>query len=301
MGKTLGPRDGRRWNEFKLSLCSKKISTQINNACLYSQKVVVNLDMLYQNIEVYTENNKDTFYIFNFYECRARNNPGVQQCGIEARTVPVFSSGIGIRLFWKNVRDGFLSVIQHLLKIFQCKFSMNNIHNRYSFEKTISELLDLQLKFKKLIICFNQLKNQHLLWNQISNKLGLVEDLELLSCLDPGCRPLFTSWPQNIRIKSSDWFTLESLLTCTCTTISLGGSLLENKDLDETFRKWKTGGFPNLKYLYVNSQHIANNGTTILGMHLFELDEMVVQTDDGSKKATIHTDHGRIEISVTSF
>ncbi|EFO85084.1 hypothetical protein CRE_22006 [Caenorhabditis remanei] len=285
--------------KFKLSLCSKRISTQINNARLYSQNVIVDLCGLYQKIEVSSENNKDTFYILNFYECGARNNPDIHQYRIEERTVPVFSSGIGITLFWKNLREGFLFVLRYLLKIFQCKFSIKNICNTYLFENTISELLDLQLEFKKLSICFNLLKNQHLLWNQVSNKLGLVEDLEILS--GSGFRPVFTSWPQEISITGSDWFTLEYLLECTCTTISLGGSLLENKDLDETLRKWKTGGFPNLKCLKINSQSIETTGTTILGMRLLELSGKVIQTDDGSKKATIDIGNGRIEMYVTSF
>ncbi|EFO85001.1 hypothetical protein CRE_22021 [Caenorhabditis remanei] len=98
----------------------------------------------------------------------------------------------------------------------------------------------------------------------------------------------------------SYWFTLESLLACTCTTILLWESDLENKDLDEVLKKFKTGGFPNLELLKIQSRNIKNNRTKILGMNLRELNEMVIQTDDGLKKATIRHRYGRIEMSVNS-
>ncbi|KAF1771311.1 hypothetical protein GCK72_003137 [Caenorhabditis remanei] len=273
--------------KFKLSLCSKKISTQIINARLYSENVTIDLNMLYQRIEVSSENNKDTLNIFNYYDCEASNNPDIHQYRIEERTVPVFSAGLGITLYWKNLGEGFLSVIRYLLKIFRCKFSISNDYNSDLYGKAISELFDLQVEFKKLVICFNLLKNQHLLWNKMSRNLGLVEDLNLSSIPGPLFRPVFTSWPQKISITSSYWFTLESLLTCTCNTITLGWSLLENKDLDKILKNWKTGGFPNLKCLKIHGESITNNGTMILGMSFRELNGKVIQTDDGSKKATI--------------
>ncbi|EFO97092.1 hypothetical protein CRE_31524 [Caenorhabditis remanei] len=48
--------------KIKLSLCSKRISTQINNDRLYSQKVIVNLHD--EKIKVHFENDRDTFEIF---------------------------------------------------------------------------------------------------------------------------------------------------------------------------------------------------------------------------------------------
>ncbi|EFO85078.1 hypothetical protein CRE_21988 [Caenorhabditis remanei] len=101
---------------------------------------------------------------------------------------------------------------------------------------------------------------------------------------------------------SSPWFTLKSLLACTSTTISLWNSHLENKDLNEVLRKWKAGELPNLKRLRLDSLRFTNNETTILGMNWGELDGMVIQGDDGTKKATIiKIDSQIIEISVAPF
>ncbi|KAF1771183.1 hypothetical protein GCK72_003009 [Caenorhabditis remanei] len=92
--------------------------------------------------------------------------------------------------------------------------------------------------------------------------------------------PVFNSWPQKINIRNSDWFTLKSLLACTCTTIRLEESRLGDKDLDE-------------------SRNITSFEATILGMNLREVNGMVIQTDDGSKKATIELGQQYIEMSVT--
>ncbi|EFO85039.1 hypothetical protein CRE_22007 [Caenorhabditis remanei] len=151
-------------------------------------------------------------------------------------------------------------------------------------------LFDLQLEFEKLTISLNS-KSDKFLFNQISNKFGLVEDLRISPSWHPGFSPVFTSWPQKIIIMNSAWFTLESLLACPCTRIKLGCSPLGDKDVDEILQKWKAGGFPYLEYLFVEGESISNRWNRW----------MVIQTDDVSKKATIHTDYKRIEISVTPF
>ncbi|EFO85054.1 hypothetical protein CRE_22028 [Caenorhabditis remanei] len=285
--------------KIKLSFCSKKVSVQINNARLYSQKVIVDLDILSRKIRVLSENNIWAFDIFNYFNGGTSNDLYIHQHQIEGHTVPVFFFSEWITILWKNLREGYLSVIWYLLKIFQCKFSIGNNYDSDLYKTTISELLDRQVEFKTLTIRLNGSKDENLLWNQISCNLGLVEDLRIESVDNPDVTPVFTSWPQKINISSSAWFTLESLLTCPCTSILLEGSHFENKDLEVIFRKWKTGGFPNLEYLYVNSSSIANNGTTILGMNLMELDGNVIQTEDGSKKATIRIRGRSIEMSVT--
>ncbi|KAF1771209.1 hypothetical protein GCK72_003035 [Caenorhabditis remanei] len=266
--------------KIQLSLCSKKISTQIYNDRLYSEKVIVNLDMINQGIRVHSEIYTDALEVFT---------------DLDIWEINYSNSG-------RN-QEGFLSVIRHLLKMFQCKISTDiSTQNSYFYEPTISELLDQQVEFKALNIVLDGSKDQNLLWNQISSNFGLVENLKVMSnTTKPGFRPLFTSWPQNINISTSAWFTLKSLLACASSKITLLQSHLENKDLDEVLKNWKAGGFPNLEYLYVESKNITNNGTTILGMNLRELNRMVIQTDDGSKKATIEIRPYRIEMSVTPF
>ena len=161
-------------------------------------------------------------------------------------------------------------------------------------------LFDLQVEFKTLTIKVNGSNDENLL-NQIFSNFKLIEDLIISpSCL-PGFSPIFTSWPQKITIMNSAWFTLKHLLTCTCTTITLGWSHLGNTDLDVILRTWKTGGFPNLEYLRVDKYYISNDGTTILRLNPLEVRGNVIQTDDGSKKATFKRYPHCIEMSVTPF
>ncbi|EFO85065.1 hypothetical protein CRE_22057 [Caenorhabditis remanei] len=286
--------------KIKLSICSKKIYTQFNNARLYSQKVIVALDMHYQNIKVYSEDYKDRFEISIRFIIGMSNDPDVQQYQIEGRTVLVTFYLERITTFWKDYQEGFLSVIPYLLMIFRGKIQTNTYY--HSYQSIISELLDLQLEFRKLVIEFKGLKHQNLRFNQIFNKLELVEFLSISSIPGPGFRPVFTSWPQKIIIRSSDWFTLKSLLTCTCNTITLTGSHLGNEDLDEIIKKWKAGGFPNLERLEIDKLRFTNNGEHILGVNWRrELDRKVIQTEDGSKKATIRISDRSIEMSITPF
>ncbi|KAF1771199.1 hypothetical protein GCK72_003025 [Caenorhabditis remanei] len=288
--------------KIKLSICSKKISFQINNDRMYSQKVIVSLDMINQGIRVHSENDEDAFKVFIDLDIR-KMNYSKQQFSIACRTVKVMSTRKKFKMYWKNYQEGFLSVIRHLLKMFQCKISTSfDCHGSDIFQPTISTLFDLQLEFKMLNICLKGSMEENLLWNQISSDLRRVEYLTISSVPNPGFTPVITSWPQQISIMNSAWFTLESLLTCTCNIITIGRSDLENKDLDDILNNWKTGAFPNLEYLYIKGKNITNNGTTILGRNLMELDGMIIQTDNGSKKATIKLGFPwAIEIYVTPF
>ncbi|EFO85059.1 hypothetical protein CRE_22005 [Caenorhabditis remanei] len=283
--------------KFKLSFCSKKISTQINNARLYSQKVIVVLDSLHQGIKFRSENNKEPFEISIRQDPRKTFNSKAQQFFIACYTN-------GITIYWKNYREGYLSVIRHMSKMFHCKISISNDSPSVLYQPVVSELYDLQQEFKTFTIEFDGSEDQKLLWNQISSKFELVENLRILSIpyFDfRHFRPVFTSWPQNITIMNSDWFTLESLLTCTCTRITLDRSRVENKDLDGALKKWKSGGFPNLERLTINDLWSTKNGEQILGMNWRDLNGVVLLTDDGSKKATINFRHGSFEMSVIPF
>ncbi|EFO97102.1 hypothetical protein CRE_31521 [Caenorhabditis remanei] len=287
--------------KIKLSFCSKKIFTQIHNYRLYSQKVIVDLDCFKQEIEIQSENNQDLFKVGIHPDSRISHSSTIQQISIASCTVRAEYLQIGMKTFWNNCLEGFLSIIHHLLKIFQCKMSTSLICYRSDlFQPTISMLFDLQLEFKGLYIRLEGSRDKNLWWNKISNNLGLVEYLSISSSLDRAFIPVFISWPQKIRILDSDWFTLETLLSCTCSKIMLEESLLENKDFDVVLRKWKTGGFPNLKLLWLDSPNITDNGEQILGMNLNELDRKVIQNADGSKTATIDLGKHWIEMSVTS-
>ncbi|KAF1771344.1 hypothetical protein GCK72_003170 [Caenorhabditis remanei] len=287
--------------KIQLSIYSKKISTQINNCRLYSQNVIVDLSCLSHKIRVHSENNRDTFEISNYSDSCKSQNSNTHQFSIACCSVRVISIPKGITL-GKNHREAFLSVIRHLLKMFQCKFSTTISYcNSDLYQPTIAMLFDLRMEFKTIIIDLNGSEDRILLWNQISKKLELVEDLVILSDLNlfRYFTPVFASWPQKISIMDSVVFTLESLLACTCTAITHRRSHMKNKDLDVILKNWKAGGLPNLKCLRLDYLMITDDGGHILGTTFRELNGMVIETDDGSKKATIITYAQCIEMSVT--
>ena len=260
---------------------------------------MIDLDFLSHKISIHSKHSKERFHIFNSSDTGTKIHRNIQQYQIGGRTVPVVFCFKSIQIFWNNHQKGFLSVTQHLLKIFRCKISISiGYYDNDSLQPITSELLNLQVELKNLTFYLNESQDQTL-WNQISSNFGLVEYLRIVSDNNPGFTPVFTSWPQKISIFTSAWFTLEYLLACTSTRITLGCSHLGNKDLEETLKKWKTGGFPNLEYLCVYSQGITNNGTTIMGMNPSELHGKDVQADDGSKKTTFDIDYGRLEMFVT--
>ncbi|KAF1771198.1 hypothetical protein GCK72_003024 [Caenorhabditis remanei] len=164
-------------------------------------------------------------------------------------------------------------------------------------------LFDLQAEFKMLYIRYKRSKDEKLFWNKmLSTNMGLIEDFRVLSIDDPGLKPKFTSWPQEISFLGSDWFSfgVESLLACTSTAITLNKSYMGNKDMDKILRKWKAGGLPYLKRLGIISLRFNDYGERILGMVWSKLDGMVIKTDDGSKTATIDLGKHWILMSVTS-
>ncbi|EFP08666.1 hypothetical protein CRE_30557 [Caenorhabditis remanei] len=282
--------------KIQLSLCSKKTLAQFNNARLYSQKVHVHLDMTIERIQVYPEDFKDWFQI-GIHIDRKIDNPTIQLFG--RRIVPMYKT---IKTYWKNLGEGFLCVTRHLLKMFHCEISTGKECWRNDFfQPVISELFEQQVKFKTLTIRLYGSTDENLFWNQISNKFGLVKDLSISSVANLGFSPVFISWPQAITIMNSDWFTLETLWTCPCSFINLENSTLKHMDLNEILRKWMSGGFPNLDLLKIHTLRFRDYREDILGMDWMELSVMVIQTDDGLKKATFKTDHQSIEMSVSPF
>ncbi|EFO85003.1 hypothetical protein CRE_22059 [Caenorhabditis remanei] len=185
--------------------------------------------------------------------------PGVVLCEVikslnieRSLTVSVIFILKGIKTFWNNHREGFLSLI--LITTYNC----------YSYQSTLSELFDVQVvEFKTLTIELKGSKDEKLLWKQIISNFWQVEDLRIFSVANSGFIPVFTSWPQKINIRNSYWFTLETILACTSTTILLGRSRLENKDLDVILRKWKAGGFLTLKRLTIDSRNFTGDGEQI--------------------------------------
>ncbi|KAF1771327.1 hypothetical protein GCK72_003153 [Caenorhabditis remanei] len=280
--------------KIKLSFCSKKTSAQINSARLYSQKVIVVLGMTGKVIRVYSENETVGFYIAICTEKIDDSN--IHHAQIEGCTVPVTttdSEPIKINTFWKDLKEGFLSITRHLLKIFHCKISTERDSWRHElFQPILTELFNQQQVFETISIGLHESVDHNWL-NRIFTYSELVEGLEipyLHSLPLSSFIPTFPPWPrQRITIKPNfSWLTLDTLFTCTCSDIYIARTNLENKDLDEILTHWKAGGLPNLEYLTIGSTKIKSDGDPILGIIPSEWeDETTIQTDDGLKTADV--------------
>ncbi|EFO85071.1 hypothetical protein CRE_21999 [Caenorhabditis remanei] len=146
--------------KIKLSICSKRISTQINNARLYSQKVVVVLDILRKKISVFSKNGQDKCEIFTYPDSGKSQDSNAQQFSIACCSVSAVSIPIGIKIFCKNHEEGFLSVIRHLLEMFRCKISTGQYCWRQElFQPILTELFDLQQEFGTINVGLHEKKS----------------------------------------------------------------------------------------------------------------------------------------------
>ncbi|EFO85038.1 hypothetical protein CRE_22025 [Caenorhabditis remanei] len=289
--------------KIKLSFCSKKTSAQINSARLYSQRVIVVLIMTQKVIRVYSDYQPVGFYIAICTEKIDDSN--IQHARIEGCSVPVTttdSEPIKINTFWKDLKEGFLSITRHLLKIFHCKISTGRDCWRHElFEPILTELFNQQQVFEKIFIGLHESVDHNWL-NRIFTYSELVEGIEIpyLYSLTPSTFiPTFPPWPrQEITIKPNfSWLTLDTLFTCTCSHIYIANTNLENKDLDEILTYWKAGGLPNLEYLTIGSTKIKFDGDPILGMVPSEWeDETTIQTNDGLKTAVVQICQNYLEM-----
>ncbi|EFO90143.1 hypothetical protein CRE_24740 [Caenorhabditis remanei] len=277
--------------KIKLSLCSKKIFTLINNDRLHSPKVILYLDMAHQVIRVYSEN---YFQIGIYLDRDIDNDREIQQWQIKGCTVPVTTDEpTKVNTFWKDLVEGFLCVTQHLMKIFQCKISTGKECWRNGlFQPILSELFDQKLEFEKITVGLHESVDHNWLNRIFFSNLGLVEELEIsdLLIIPSSFIPIFPAWPrQKITIKSNaSWLTLDTLFTCTCSHIHISNTNLKNKELNEILTYWMAGGLPNLEYLRIGSTKFKWDGDHILGMVPNEWeDQHTIQTDDGSKTAEV--------------
>ncbi|KAF1771318.1 hypothetical protein GCK72_003144 [Caenorhabditis remanei] len=288
--------------KIKLSFCSKKTSAQINSARLYSQKVIVVLIMTGKLIRVYSDHQPVGFYIAI---CTGKiDDSNIQHVPIEGCTVPVTpTEPIKIKTFWKDLKEGFLSITRHFLKIFHCKISTERDCWRHElFHPILTELFNQQQVFETISIGLHESVDHNWL-NRIFTYSELVEGLEIpyLYSLTPSTFiPTFPPWPrQKITIKPNfSWLTLDTLFTCTCSDIYIARTNLENKDLDEILTHWKAGGLPNLEYLTIGSTKIKFDGDPILGLvpSEWEDDEITIITDDGLKTAVVQLWQNNLEM-----
>lgn len=164
--------------------------------------------------------------------------------------------------FWPEPLAGMIHVAILCARVFACPISELYAEMQHErFRNFIRFIMGRQTEMARLKITSNRLTQDYL--ERIREQLNITEELWLSGAVNLKYR-VRDQEPRMIRFDHSPWFNLDQLLPTRCARIALGGSRLNNQDLNVYVQKWKNGDYPNLVYLEV-SGNILNNQVAIDG------------------------------------
>ncbi|EFP10426.1 hypothetical protein CRE_22908 [Caenorhabditis remanei] len=202
--------------------------------------------------------------------------------------------------FWDNKLVGLKTVFFHLSAVFKCPIECGRFDPTIPaaiYMSIIDFISSRQSEINELCVGGENLPDEYVI--DIFNKLRVTEHLVLCHqfCRPPSI-PLNNS--KSISIWNSSWITTEHLnLMKHCKKIHLGRSSLTDRDMTSLLNDWKSGQFPNLQYLCIQSNFLSKNFTafglpslrdtvnpqphikTILGFIIWIYGSVDVQRNDG--------------------
>ncbi|KAF1763117.1 hypothetical protein GCK72_011383 [Caenorhabditis remanei] len=201
--------------------------------------------------------------------------------------------------FWDNKLVGLKTVFFHLSAVFNCPTENARFSHPIPaafFMPIIDFIISRQSEINELYVGGENLSDEYVI--EIFNKLRVTEHLVL--CHQFSRPPSIPFNSKFISIWNSAWITTEHLnLMKHCTTIHLGRSSLTDRDMTSLLNDWKSGQFPNLQYLCIQSNFLSKNFTafglpslrdtvnpqphikSILGFIIWIYGGVAVQRDDG--------------------
>ncbi|KAF1753826.1 hypothetical protein GCK72_020383 [Caenorhabditis remanei] len=264
--------------KIMVSLCSKRTTRHITQSLYTSEKVNLVLDLRQGSVHLSSQYDRFDIDIHINSPHNLESYNVERSFSIADHSVPTVFEGTLDRYrmitFWNSLPEGLRFIAAHLSRVFKCQ--IDNVTSSLSnalFQNTLSGLIDENLEIKKLKIKGENLDEEWL--NEILKNLKVTEELTISTILNQNFKPEFGFWPERLRIRHSQWFTKDILVTSTSEGIILENSFMDDRVVVKILEDWKTGRLANLKCLIINSSNFGVQSTIV--------NAVGIQSDSGVK------------------
>ncbi|EFP10431.1 hypothetical protein CRE_22958 [Caenorhabditis remanei] len=220
----------------------------------------------------------------------------------------------GTRTFMESTLVGLRTVFFHVSKVFNCPTECARFFYAIPaviYMSFIDFISSRQSEIKELTIWGDGLTDKHV--TEIFDKLRVTDHLEMSHRFSRA--PSIPLNLESIIIWNSAWITIQHLNSMNnCRVIHLDQSTLTDSDMTLFLNDWKSGKFPNLQYLSIDSDFLSERFTafglpalrdtvnpqmyerTILGYSRFIYGGVDVQRDDGVAAKVYYDNNGELKI-----
>ncbi|EGT54872.1 hypothetical protein CAEBREN_20220 [Caenorhabditis brenneri] len=200
--------------------------------------------------------------------------------------VAVYKSNDGLDTFWQDTDHGVKQLAKYLRTVFDCTFYELSISlNEEQFQPFTQYFLNLQKSISELYIGYDSLPNQHLV--EFLDSMDVTEKLTLYTHFREDFIYEFKKVPKLTHV--GRYFNRDNLMSSSWTNLYVEAScILTNQDLDFFVQKWKSGGFPDLKFAIISSFRI--NTLTRIDGHIPPIRNRRKTTSDFKRLVTYAVD-----------
>ncbi|KAF1763121.1 hypothetical protein GCK72_011387 [Caenorhabditis remanei] len=244
---------------FDLSQCSRRSLSIIPLSG--SRKFKLRMNNNYSFIHILAPSN---VYSFRMYENSSQSKYILHgtRTFMESTVTISRHSEYELYSFWDDRFVGLKTVFFHLSKIFNCGIESAKFYTTIPAVinmPIIDFIISRQSEIKELHISGKNFSDEHVI--EIFDKLRVTDRLLIRHefSMSP---PLIPFNSKSIDIWKSYWITTEHLNSMrNSTLIQLNWSTLTDRDMTSFLNDWKSGQFPNLQYLSIQSNFLSKNFT----------------------------------------
>ncbi|KAF1763114.1 hypothetical protein GCK72_011380 [Caenorhabditis remanei] len=292
---------------FELSQCSRRALSIIPLSG--SRNFKLQIDQFSSSIHV-------NGHIFRIYSTRAQSIyiPHGTRTFMESTVKIYHRIEHELASFWDNKLVGLRTVFFHVSKVFNCPTECARFFYAIPaviYMSFIDFISSRQSEIKELTIWGDGLTDKHV--TEIFDKLRVTDHLEMSHRFSRA--PSIPLNLESIVIWNSAWITTQHLNSMNnCRVIHLDQSTFTDSNMTSFLNDWKSGQYPNLQYLSINSDFLSERFTafglpslrvtvnsqmyerTILGYSRFIYGGVDVQRDDGVAAKIYYDNNGELKI-----
>ncbi|CAO4362725.1 unnamed protein product [Caenorhabditis nigoni] len=159
-------------------------------------------------------------------------------------------------------KGGPSELFVYLLEIFgirTVKSLKSSFYELHSVSKVAKVLIDRNMEIEQFGIGNDEEVQDAVDFMPMLNQVNISQEFQCSFPFPLDFQFEFVKYPSQISINDSFWFNINQLMNCTCARIYLHYSMMSNQDVDVFLQEWKkTGAFPNLRYIEIQSGKIDN-------------------------------------------